>query len=108
MKQQHIPWIGPIVESLLVALPFLGIINFICIAITMYTSIKPYIVQYAPWLTIWIFLGSISAIVVIMMFLIWKIVLSSLWKFRGKQMLEDKLLSQLDIIQKDITELKNK
>jgi len=106
IKQSHIAWIAPVVESLLVCLPFLGIINFIFIAITMYASIRPYIMGYAPWITIWAFMLMLVVFTLFAMFLVWKYVLSALWKYRGLQMFERQIMDKLEHLEKMIENAK--
>ena len=106
VKQSRIPWIGPLAESLLVCLPFLGIINFVFISITLYASVRPYLESSAPWLTFWMFMLTLVIITLFSMFLIWKFVLSPLWKFRGEQMFEQEIRNKLNDIQKSLNDIK--
>ena len=86
MKQKNIPLLGALIDSLFTCLPFLGIMNFIFIAIILYNDIRPYLLVHAPWVTLWMFLLLLLGLVIGMMFFIYKFVLPSLWTFRGKQM----------------------
>jgi len=88
MKQRNIKWVGGLVESIFSTLPFLGIWNYIAIAIVLYTNVYPYLVQYFPWVKLWIFLLCLIGVGIIGMFIMYKFVLPSLWAFRGKQMFQ--------------------
>jgi len=93
------------VESLLVSLPFLGVINFVFISLTMYATIRPALESVTPWLRLWMFMLGLVGVVFVAMFLIWKFVLSPLWKFRGEQMLEDKISRELKEIKGMLEEI---
>ena len=86
MRQRNIPGVGAFIESLFTCLPILGIINFIFIAIVLYTDIQPYLLVHMPWIKLWIFMLALTFLVGGMMILVYKFVLPSLWAFRGRQM----------------------
>jgi len=86
MRQRNIPGVGVFIESLFTCLPVLGIINFIFIAIVLYTDIQPYLLACMPWIKLWIFMLALTFLVGGMMILVYKFVLPSLWAFRGRPM----------------------
>jgi len=88
MKQQNIPGLGAFVEALYMSLPILSVINFVSIAIVLYSDIRPYLLEHLPWVQLWMFLLALSSLVFISMLLVYKFVLPSIWTFRGKQMFE--------------------
>jgi len=108
-KQRNIPWVGAFIEALFNTLPMLSIMNFISIIIVLYASIRPYLIEHAPWMKLWIFILILTALSVIVMILIYKYVLSSLWAFRGKQMFqnENKIIEKLDKLEEKIDRLAN-
>jgi D-beta-D-heptose 7-phosphate kinase/D-beta-D-heptose 1-phosphate adenosyltransferase len=86
MKQKNIPWLGAFMESFFVTLPLLSIINFWAIIVMLYTNLRPYLLQYMPWMNLWYFVAILTLIGVLGMVLVYKFVLPSIWAFRGKQM----------------------
>ena len=84
-KSKIIPWLGVIVESLYTSLPILSILNFISIITMLYTST---IVEYAPWLSFWMFVAILGVTVLCVMLVVWKFVIPSLWAYRSSQMKE--------------------
>ena len=101
MKQRNVPWLGAFMESFFVTLPLLGIINFWAIITVLYTNARPYLLQYLPWMTLWLFMVLITVIGIVGMLLVYKFVLPSIWSFRGKQMFdrENQLVSKIDSIE---------
>jgi len=110
MKQKNIPWLGAIVDSLYVSLPILSIVNFFAITTVLYTSLYPYLQEHAPWMKYWIFLIIIGALVLVLMGLVYKFVIPSLWTFRSKQMFmhESEITDKLDELLKKVDELEKK
>ena len=112
MKQRNIPGLGAFMESFFVTLPILGIINFWAIITVLYANVQPYLLQHAPWMNLWIFVGLLTLIGITGMIIVYKFVLSSVWSFRGKQMLDKDNLAlgtsnkRLDEIKKELGELK--
>ena len=100
IKQRHIPGIGALVDSLFSCLPFISFINFVFIAIVTYSEIHPYLKTNIPWMQMWSFLLLLTAATLILMFVVYKFVLPSLWAFRGQQMFgfESKVLDELRVI----------
>ena len=86
LKQKRIPILGEIVDALYTSLPVLSILNFFSITIVLYSSIQPYLKDVVPWLTFPLYLLLIFIAVVVLMVLIYKFVLPSLWTFRAEQM----------------------
>jgi p-aminobenzoyl-glutamate transporter AbgT len=101
-EKKRIPIIGSLVESLLVCLPFLGVINFVFISIAMYASVLPYIQPILPFMTLWVFMLTLFIIVILAMWLINKWVIPALWDYRGKKMLnkESDVIKRLKRIEK--------
>jgi len=110
MKQRNIPKVGAFVESLFTCLPFLGIINFMILAVVLYTNIQPYLLTHMPWMNLWIFLILVLMLVATMMVLIYKFVLPSIWTFRGKQMFGHKsdVIDELKAIKKRLENIEGK
>jgi hypothetical protein len=102
IKQKNIPWLGGFIEALFNALPFLSIINFLSIIVVLYENTKVWLVHYMPWLNLWSFVAIMTIVVLLMIYLVYKYVLSSLWAFRGKQMFqnENDIIERLDRIEK--------
>lgn len=109
IKQKNIPWLGAFVEALYNSLPILSIINFLSILTVLYATTKPYLLEYAPWLTIWMFISFLVVLTFLVMFLTYKFVLPSIWTFRGKQMFgyESQVKDQLDKILRKLEEIEN-
>ena len=105
--QKNIPWLGALVESLYTSLPILSIINFLSIITVLYTSVSPYLAQYAPWVKFWIFILALVIFTLTMMALIWKFIVPSLWTYRSKQMFEheSEISNKLDKVIRRLYEL---
>jgi hypothetical protein len=108
IKQKNIPWLGVFIEALFNSLPFLSIINFLSIIVVLYESVKPWLDNFIPWINLGTFVIGMTVIVIVMMLLVYKYVIASLWAFRGKQMFKDEnqIISRLDRIEQSIKELK--
>lgn len=108
-KQRAIPGIGALVDSLFSCLPFLSFINFIFISIVVYADVRPYLQVYAPWIQLWSFLILLSIVTIIMMLVVYKFVLPSLWEFRGRQLFgfESDVIDRLNKIEDEIKGVKN-
>ena len=109
MKQRNISWIGPLVDSLYTSLPVLSIINFLSIITVLYTTIQENLMPWAPWLRFWMFATGMCVLVIIMMVLIYKFVLPSLWTFRNNQMhgYESVLMKEVQQLQDEVSQLRN-
>ena len=86
MKQVNVPWIGSGTNVLFTTLPFFSLINFLSIIIVLYATTSSYVKEFAPWLTFGIFIIILIPIVLLVMFLVHKFVLPSMWTYREKQM----------------------
>lgn len=86
VKQKNIPWLGAFLETFFSTLPFLSVISFVSITMVLYASARPYLLQYAPWMTLWLFLGIVVMLGITGMWLVYKFVLPSIWAFRGTQL----------------------
>ena len=112
MRQKNIPGLGAFMESFFVTLPILGIINFWAIITVLYANVQPYLLQHAPWMNLWIFVGFLTLIGITGMFIVYKFVLSSVWSFRGKQMFDREKIkaeiegTQLDGVKKELAALR--
>lgn len=107
-KQTHIPGVGAMVDSLFACLPFVSFINFIFISIVVYADVSEYLKLYTPWIQLWSFMALLALITGILMLVVYKYVLPSLWAFRGKQLFgfESKIVDEVQALQKEIRELK--
>ena len=94
-------------------LPVFSIFSTIAIIIVLYANIRPYLIQHAPWMTLWAFLGILMIIGLTGMVLMYKFVLKSIWSFRENQAngnvpKDDDINSRLDKIEKVLIELAKK
>ena len=110
MKQQNIPWLGAVVDSLYTSLPVLSIINFVAITTVLYTNIHPYLQEHLPWMRFWIFIVFMVVATLILIVVVYKFVVPSLWAFRSKQMFthESEVTNKLDKLIKKVEELEEK
>ena len=110
MKQRNIPWLGAVVDSVYITLPILSAVNFFAILTVLYTNISSDIQAYVPWMRYWVFLILVGILSVILMVLVYKFVVPSLWAFRGKQMFmhESEITDKLDELLKKVDELEKK
>ena len=108
MKQRNIPWVGAFIESLYNTLPLLSIINFISILAILYASTKDYLLTWVPWITLWMFICAAGFLVAILMVLVYKFILPSIWTFRGKQLygFESDLMEEVRKLRKEIEDLR--
>lgn len=108
LKQRNIQWLGPVVDSLYTSLPILSIINFLSIITVLYATIQENMMPWAPWLRFWMFAVGMVIAVLIMMVVIYKFVLPSLWTFRNKQMhgFESALVEEVRKLREEIQQLK--
>ena len=100
LKQRHIPWLGALVESLFNSLPILSVLNFLSILIVLYTSTRVYMESYVPWLKLWMFVASLLLVVSIVVVLVHKFLVPSLWGYRETQLFkqEGRIEKKLDEI----------
>lgn len=108
MRQRHIPGVGAFVESLYTTLPALSIINFLSIITVLYATIKGYLLVWTPWMEFWMFICILAAVAGIVMTLVWKFVLPSVWIVRGRLLFgfQSDVSDKLDDILKALNELK--
>ena len=85
LPQKNVKWLGKLIESLYISLPILSIINFLSILVVLYASTKPYILEYIPWVTFWMFLLVIAGTTCCMVLLAWIFIVPSVWALRGEQ-----------------------
>jgi len=85
-------------------------VNFFAILTVLYTNISPDIQAYAPWMKYWVFLILVGILSVILMVLVYKFIIPSLWAFRGKQMFmhESEITDKLAELLKKVDELEKK
>ena len=86
IPQKNIRWLGIVMESLYLALPLLSILNFLSIAIVLYTSVKTDLLRYLPWMTLGWWFFSIFVLTAVATLLTWIFLVPSLWALRGQQM----------------------
>lgn len=106
IKQKNVPYLGALVDSLYTSLPILSIINFLSIITILYATIHEYLLGWAPWLSLWIFVGLLGIATTSTMVLIYIFVLPSVWTFRNKQMFgyESKVIDLLEKLEKMLEE----
>ena len=97
-------------ESLYTVLPILSIINFASIAIILYANTQPYLLVYAPWIALWMFMLVLLFVVVVLMVVAYLFIIPSMWTFRGKQIFghESKVIDEIRELREEIQELKEK
>jgi len=107
MKQKTIPGLGAFIESLYTVLPILSVMNFVAIAIVLYTDVQPYLLVHLPWVQLWMFLLILSIVVLLLMWMAYKYILPSMWTFRGRQMFEHEsaVVDRLDEISERLGKL---
>jgi len=108
LKQRNIPGLGAIVDSFVSSMPLMSIINFASIGIILYmTSIQPFAEKYMPWLTLPVFILILMVGTTLLMVMVYKFVLPSVWTFRGKQMFsyDSQVSDKLDCIDKRLEKL---
>lgn len=101
LKQRNIPMLGAIIDSFVSSMPLMSVINFASIGVILYmTSIQPFAEKHMPWLTLPVFVFILMAGTTLLMVMVYKFVLPSLWTFRGKQMFsyDSKISDKLDSI----------
>lgn len=100
IRQKAVPFVGPMVDALYTSLPVLSIINFLSIAVVLYNEIRPYLLEHAAWVKLWMFMLSIFGLTVVIMVVVYKFVIPSLWAFRSKQIFheENEIKVSLEIL----------
>ena len=108
LKQYNVPWLGAVVDSLYTSLPILSIINFLSITTVLYATVQEYLISWAPWFTIWWFLGFLTAATTFTMVGVYLFVLPSIWTFRNRQMnsFDSEVLKELQALRKEIYKLR--
>ena len=109
-KQRKIPMLGEITDVIFTSLPILSVINFVSILTVLYYNVSPFLKEHMAWLNFWWFLSFLLVGSTIIMLVVYKFVLPSLWTFRSNQMLsgKDDLAARLDTIEKLLKEIKDK
>jgi hypothetical protein len=107
LKQRHVPHLGAMYEVFVTALPLLSAINFISILVILYANVQPFVKEYLPWMTLPLFFIIVTILFILCSLLVYKLLLPSLWAFRGKQMFgfEGEIKAKLDEI---LVELKRR
>jgi hypothetical protein len=81
-----IPYIGPAKSLLGSVMFYISIIQFVLIAVVFYhTTLSPWAAQHAPWLTLWVFVGVLSAIFLIALVVEFKFMMASVISFGNVQ-----------------------
>jgi len=108
IRQKKIIGIGELYESFITALPILSAVQFISILAILYNQLSPYLVEVFPWITLFRFVIILSIIMIIVMILVYKFLIPSIWVFRGKQLygFESELLKEVKELRKEIKALK--
>jgi len=108
IKQRNIPWLGALIESLYSAMPMLSIINFLSIMTVLYATIKEYLFTWVPWLTFGWFISIMTVFTLVLMLLVYKFLIPSLWVFRGKQLygFDSELVDEIKKLTKEVEELR--
>ena len=104
-KQKNLPWIGPLKDIVMSTVFYISIINFILISVTAYyTTLRPFLLIYAPWFKIWMWLGFLVGVVLVMMVLEYKFVYASWYTFRNKQEAthENLIIKRIDELEKKL------
>ena len=104
-KQKNLPWIGPLKDIVMSTVFYISIINFILISVTAYyTTLRPFLLIYAPWFKIWMWLSLLVGIVLVMMVLEYKFVYASWYTFRNKQEAthENLIIKRIDELEKKL------
>ena len=103
-KQYVFPWIGGLKDIWSMTSVYFSAINLLLISVTAYyTTISPLFKTpgafaiYTPWLSIYIFVGGMFALVLIAMVLEYKFIYPSYFTFRNKQEYEHQNLLRGDI-----------
>ena len=106
LNQHHIPWLGALVESLFNSLPILSILNFLSVLVILYTNTRPYMDTYVPWLKLWMFIASLLVLILVVIVLVHKFLVPSLWGYRGNQLFrhERKIEEKLEEIIRRLNE----
>jgi hypothetical protein len=109
-KQKKIPLLGEVTDVIFTSLPILSVINFVSILTVLYYDVNPYLKAHLPWLNFWWFLVFLVVGSAVIMLVVYKFVLPSLWTFRSNQMLNGKedLAGRLDNIEALLKEIKEK
>ena len=87
IKQKNVPALGAVIDSFVTSLPLLSLINFVSMmAVLWSTTIQPFAHLHIPWLNLWLFMGGMTVMVIVAMFITYKYILPSVWAFRYRQM----------------------
>jgi len=108
IKQRKIPFLGPMVDALYTSLPVLSIINFLSIAVVLYNEIRPYLLEHAAWVKLWMFMVGILGLTILIMVMVYRFVIPSLWAFREQQINHEDsiILKELRAIKEELKGLK--
>lgn len=106
--------IGGIKDVALHTAAWVSMVNFAMIGIVAYnTTLREYILEYMPWMTMFIFMGFLALCVFLAMIIEWKFIIPSTWAFRNAQQYEhqypikkdmERLSEKLDRLEKMILE----
>ncbi len=98
LRQYHIPYLGGLKDIAMMTVFYMSIINFILIATTAYyTTLRPFILEHAPWFKLWMFIGALVVVALCGMVLEYKFMYASYFTFRNKQEFEHQNLIRLEI-----------
>jgi len=86
LKQYMIPYVGATKTMLSSVMFYISLINFLLISLVSFqTSIKPWAVVHASWLTLWSFFGILIGIVLVAIVIEYKFVIPSIYSFGSGQ-----------------------
>ena len=106
-KQRNVPRLGGFIDALYGSLPMLSAVNFVSILIVLYTDVQPYLIEYVPWMKLWMFGSILATLVLLLMLVVYKFILPSIWTFRGKQMFSynSKIMDKLNAIEERLKKI---
>ncbi len=108
IKQKVLPGIGALYEAFVVSLPFLSSIQFLTILTMFYNDVKVYLLPWMPWITFPIFLLFVAILLSIIMLLVYRFLIPSIWTFRGKQLygFESELMEEVRKLREELQTLR--
>lgn len=109
-KQKRIRFLGEVVDAFFTALPLLSVYSGLSVTIIMYESIKGYILNWLPWMTIIHFVAILGVLFIPVILFTYKFIIPSIWHFRSTQMSYldkkvDEITQRQDEISKKLDEL---
>lgn len=85
-RQHKVPVIGPLTDLLSYSAIWIGMMNFLMIAVTLYsTTLRERILSYLPWMNLGYFLTFLFIIVIGIVICVYKFIVPSYYEFRSSQ-----------------------